>query len=110
MNFLITGTMAYGPVGPNSDLDIVVMYDEVQEIWDFLYEHDIPISTTPGQDSYGDTGGFYFDLAGIKINIIIANNKEEFETWGRRTERMKTIPHIPDRDTRVIVFNEGGGD
>jgi hypothetical protein len=111
MDFIITGTRAYGPAREDSDLDIVVKQDDVQSILDYLVDHKISTYSTPGQDSYGDDGGFYFDLFGIKVNIIVAQGELEFNLWQLRTERMKTLPDIEDRDTRLAVFrNEEGGD
>ncbi len=106
MDFLLTGTRVYGPATEDSDLDIVVHLNDVHEIVLFLAKHKIIHYRTPGQDSYGVVGGFYFDFAGIKINIIIAENDWEFEQWGRRTEKMKKLPPIEDREERVAVFNE----
>lgn len=105
MNFLLTGSRVYGPVNPKSDLDIVVMYDDVEKLHAYLTEHNIEIYNTPTQDSYGDIGGFYFNLGGIEINIIIAAGKAEFELWERRTEKMKTFPPIEGRNNRISIFN-----
>ncbi len=109
MDFLLTGTRVYGPAKHDSDLDIVVMYDEVYKIYNYLYKHNISLSRTPAQDSYGVDGGFYFDIAGIKVNIIVANSVPELEVWKERTERMKTISPISDRETRIATFNEEEG-
>jgi hypothetical protein len=106
MKFALTGTHVYGPVGPDSDLDIVVMQEGAADILDFLRVRGIEMYRTPGQDEYGDDGGFYFDLAGIKINIIIAADTFEFVEWKRRTERMKYIPPIENREERLATFRE----
>jgi len=105
MDFLLTGSHVYGPVQPDSDLDIVVMYDDVLKIHAYLIEHKIEVYNTPTQDSYGDAGGFYFKLAGIEVNIIVAGNESEFNWWRERTEKMKTLPPIEDRDKRLAMFN-----
>ena len=106
MNFLLTGTRVYGPATEDSDLDIVVKLNDVHEIVLFLAKHGIIHYRTPGQDLYGVVGGFYFDLAGITINIIIAESGPEFKEWERRTERMKKLSPIEDRGRRIDVFNE----
>jgi len=50
-------------------------------------------------------------ISDIKVNIIVAQGELEFNLWQLRTERMKTLPDIEDRDTRLAVFrNEEGGD
>ena len=104
MDFIITGTRAYGPVREDSDLDIVVKSSDVQSILDYLIDRKISTYSTPGQDDYGDMGGFYFDLFGIQVNIIVTTNEAEYNLWDKRTERMKTLPDIEDRDTRLAVF------
>ena len=106
MNFLLTGTRVYGPASEDSDLDVVVDMKDAIGIGKFLAEHSIQLYNTPGQDSYGDKGGFYFDFAGVQVNVIIAQTTDEFKAWEKRTERMKTIPPIPDRETRVATFNQ----
>ena len=105
MDFLLTGSRVYGPANPDSDLDIMVMYDDVGKLHAYLTEHNIEIYNTPGQDSYGDIGGFYFNLGGIEINIIIAAGKAEFELWERRTKIMKKFRPIGDRQERITTFN-----
>jgi len=104
LKFLLTGTHVYGPAGPDSDLDIVVMQDKAADILYFLDKHGIGIFRTAGQDEYGDAGGFYFDLAGIKINIIIAENALDFKLWEELTERMKDLSPIEDREERIATF------
>jgi hypothetical protein len=110
MDFFITGTHAYGPIGPDSDLDIVVKAVDSTSIMDFLGSQGIRTYTTEGQREYGKMGGFYFDLAGIKINIIIAEHDDAYVEWKIKTEKMKRLPPIPDRDLRVRVFNSHLGE
>jgi hypothetical protein len=105
MDFFITGTHAYGPAGPDSDLDIVVKAADSILIMNFLNLHNITMYRTEGQDEYGATGGFYFDLTGIKVNIIIATDDNDYAKWKRKTDTMKKFPEIPDRDLRVAIFN-----
>jgi len=104
MHFLVTGTRAYGPANKDSDLDIVVLYKDVQSITNFLIEHNISAYSTPEQEDYGDLGGFYFNLADIRVNIIIAHDEAELALWNIRTEKMKKLPYIEDRATRLAVF------
>lgn len=104
MKFIITGTSAYGPQTENSDLDIVVLIEDAKLILNFLTGHNIKTYRTPGQEQYNDSG-YYFDLAGIKINIITAATEDVFRSWKERTQRMKQITPISDRKDRIAVFN-----
>jgi len=106
MDFLLTGTRVYGPAHEDSDLDVVVGMEDAITIGKFLAKHNIQLYNTPGQNNYGDKGGFYFDFADVQVNIIVAADTEEFEVWKKRTERMKTIPPISDRETRINTFNQ----
>ena len=105
MDFLITGTQAYGPTNPDSDLDIVIKHKDVLDIAAFLNDHNIKWYRTKSQDEYGDNGGFYFNLATIKVNIVIATDDADFDLWKERTEKMKKLPEIPDRQVRLNAFN-----
>lgn len=104
MKFIITGTSAYGPQTENSDLDVVVLVEDAQRIQNFLTKHNIETYQTKSQEQYDD-GGFYFDLAGIEINIITAKTEDALKEWEMRTRRMKQIPPISDREDRVAIFN-----
>lgn len=106
MDFLLTGSQVYGPATEDSDLDIVIKLKDAHEIVLFLAKHGIEYYQTPGQMSHGDDGGFYFNLGGIEINIILAPDERAFEEWRRRTEKMKKLPPIEDREERIDVFNE----
>ena len=105
MEFVVTGTHSYGPAKPESDLDIVLMKIDVLKMHRFLASHNIEIYQTPSQDIYQDKGGFYFDLSGIKINIIVAIDEENFKYWKDRTEKMRGVPPIEDRQERIDIFN-----
>lgn len=106
MKFLITGTHAYGPVSPDSDLDIVMMPDGAHLITLFLQVHKIEMYRTPAQDSYGPEGGFYFNLATMRVNIIIVPNEQEYDQWKLGTDRMKEISPIEDREERIGTFQK----
>ncbi len=105
MKFFITGTHAYGPISPDSDLDIVMMPDDAHLIQLFLLEHGIKMYRTPAQDSYGLVGGYYFNLQDMQVNIIIAENEWEYAQWKTRTDKMKALPPIKDREERIATFN-----
>jgi len=105
MDFIITGTQVYGPTSNDSDLDIVVKQEDAVKICEFLANHNIEEYRAEGQEKYGELGGFYFNLATIKINIIIAFDDDDFNLWRERTNKMKELPEIPDRVLRLSAFN-----
>jgi len=103
VRFILTGTHSYGPINENSDLDIVVMREDVIEIMNFLNQHGINMYQTEAQGSYND-GGFYFDLGFIKINIIIATTAAEFMDWSFKTREMQKAGVVGDREERLRLF------
>ncbi len=103
--FIVTGTHAYGPARHDSDLDIVIRKQDVEALVNYLTEHNIETYQTEAQEDYTDAG-FYFELAFIKINIIIAMTDLDFKIWAGKTERMKKLPAaIEDRWKRLETFN-----
>ena len=105
LDFLLTGSRVYGPAKEDSDLDIVVKLCDIKSITNYLLDHNIQMYSTPGQDSYAEAGGFYFNMAGIKINIVVAVSEADFRLWGRRTAIMKKLVPIEDREKRLATFN-----
>lgn len=57
------------------------------------------------QGEHYPKGTFYFYLGGLKFNIIRCITEEDFQLWREKTERMKKLPPIPDRDKRFEIFN-----
>lgn len=106
MDFVVTGTQVYGPVNSASDLDIVLLKEDAKKIEKMLDEHYIYPFYTTEQEMYDD-GGFNFMLGGIKVNIITAKDMEELNLWRRRTNRMKRMPSVRDKESRIKIFNEG---
>jgi hypothetical protein len=101
--FIVTGTQVYGPTTETSDLDIVVLSDYLQDIHDFLTCHNIQAHQTQEQKDY-ENGGCYFNLFGIEVNIIIAQDGDEFERWRWATQEFKKEKPIEDRGERVDAF------
>jgi len=102
MDFIITGSRAYGPAREDSDLDIVVKSCDIESMTDYLLDHNIQTYSTSDQESYA---GFYFNIAGIKINIIVAEYEADFRLWEHRTDIMKKMSPIEDREKRLATFN-----
>ena len=105
-DFVLTGTGVYGPQTPGqSDIDIVLKLEDVEELLKFLCEHDIPLKT-PNYDRYKEGAATYFELGPLRFNIIVAD-EEAFQWWRAQTERMGKFAPIEDRAERLRVFRGG---
>ena len=109
-DFIITGTAAYGPQTPGkSDIDIVLMEEDAQELLTAVHALGIPHRFIGG-DSRSDINypahTFYFILGMLQFNIIRAIDKADFDLWRARTERMKRLKPVADRAERLEIFNQ----
>jgi hypothetical protein len=105
MKFLVTGTQVYGPVREDSDLDIVVLKKDHTGILNWLAVQKIATYQTEKQEAYANANaGFYFNLFGITVNIIIVDGEAELRSWKHSTEKLKKLPPIEDRDNRIFSF------
>ena len=101
LKYLITGSNIYGPKTNSSDIDLVLMETDSEELRDFLEKHKIAIfETDPGYED----NGFYFFLKNLVINIITCDSEKDFDWWIDRTEFMKTLPSIEDKKERLKLF------
>lgn len=106
IKFIVTGTHAYGPVRLESDLDIVILAKDLPGMYEWLSSNQIQWYKTEAQALYVDSG-FYFDMGGIQVNIVVAKDEEEFNLWRVRTDFMKTLKPIEDKVARREMFNSG---
>ena len=105
-DFVLTGTGVYGPKTPGqSDIDIVLKLEDVEALFKFLCEHDIPLKI-PNYDRYKEGAATYFELGPLRFNIIAAD-EEAFQWWRTQTDRMKKFAPIEDRAERLRVFRGG---
>ncbi len=105
--YLITGTRVYGPVTKDSDLDIVITEKIQTELTTWLDKNNLETYQTSAQNLY-ENGGFYFNLGPIKINFILTTKGAEFDLWKIRTDEMKKLPEVKDREARIQLFNRLG--
>lgn len=91
MKIVVTGTRAFGPARPDSDLDIVVNLLHAQMLLHLLHELDIPIEESSVINP--DYEGFSFRIPENfpKVQIVIAVGSRELESWRVATEEMKRI-------------------
>ena len=101
--YLITGTRIYGPVTLESDLDVVMYYQDAAILEQYLRKQGIIPFRTEIQKNL-NYGGYYFDLLFIRINVIEATSKIQMKQWEKSTEKMLDILPIEDREKRIAKF------
>lgn len=102
MKAILTGTAAYGPFTDESDIDIVVLYWEVEGITKALKTLGIKVHNFEHINKNYE--GIYFEFVGRKIQIITACTELEMEAWSYATDEMKKLNVYKDRERRVKIF------
>ena len=98
-----TGSQVYGVYTPNSDKDFVVGKKEggfLREFFKLLGVRTWDVSNTISYE------GFYVQLGGQKINIVVAQNTQELNAWGYATHEMLKIDPIEDKTVRTKTFQK----
>src|SRR5688572_6524939 len=88
MNAFITGSRAYGTVKPGSDIDLVVMMDELTAI---RLRKLAGVNKTKG-------GGVKFG----NLNLIICTTEEQWAVWKLGTSHM-----VRDKARNEVPFDKG---
>lgn len=105
MNIIFTGSRVYGEAKEDSDIDIVVTNSDLPKLLLQLDELGVQIRPVSDNPAYA---GFYFstkDLPPVEVNIIVAEDEDEYEVWRQATNCMCKIPVIKDREKRVEQFH-----
>ena len=113
----ITGTMAYGPITDDSDIDIVLIgdidaeepeFDDTKNFREFLESLNIDIHDNKVDNR--NYRGYTFTIPGMKtkrkIQIIFAYGEDDFLAWQYATKQMKKINPILDKGERVKAFQK----
>ena len=105
MRSFITGTQVYGPITEKSDIDIVVFEEDADAIAKYLSEHNIEITYTDinGGEHYK---GFYFNIVGLRFNIVVVTNEEDWNARKTVTDIMKQQFYIPDRQDSINMYKK----
>jgi hypothetical protein len=106
-DFIVTGTAAYGPQTPGkSDIDIVLMWDDSIKLEQALFDKGIEIEYLKDRSPENDYPNitFYFQIAGLRFNIVRCMHPDDFAWWKNRTEHMKRLPPISGREDRLREF------
>jgi len=104
INYVTTGSRVYGVHKLESDLDLAMLTPDCKRIRKGLEAKGFKIEQTEAQGRYGDDGGFYFNLFGIKFNIISVGDDCDLEAWADATKEMLSADPIEDKKERSIVF------
>jgi len=106
MVFFPTGTRAYGPAREDSDLDIVVRSDHAKELERNLNLMGFKAYRTEIQLKQRYPG-FYVDLNGLTLNIIVCANQVDMDAWQHATVSMRKLrTPIEDREKRLAKFGD----
>jgi len=111
LKLFITGSMVYGPQTEESDLDIVVRYQDREDLIELAEKLGIPYELTyptPKELYEGEITPVFklFLLPTLPaFNIIAFKTKEEFNAWYKVTQRMKLLPPILNRENRIESFH-----
>lgn len=105
MEYFLTGSQVYGIPNKDSDIDIVVKYEDVFYIKRDLIEKGIEYTQVVGGDDL-KYPGFYFTVGGIKFNAVVLREEVDRLAWKYATEEMKNIKPIKDTKKRKERFME----
>lgn len=108
--FFLTGSRVYGPYNSIfSDIDIIMFRQDAMELKEwceanrfhlYLNEHQMDSGHLVGAD------GFYFNIHGIEINIIIVDSQDEYNSWEYATQEMIKRNEIKDKMERIEKFKQ----
>lgn len=102
----ITGTAAYGPFKHSeSDIDICMVYDEVQIMRETFASAGFEIED--GKIKNPEYEGFSVNIAGRKFQFICVVPDDDYMGWLWATNQMKRLRvPIRDHDQRIQKFRE----
>lgn len=99
----ITGTMAFGPLSKESDIDIVMLGVEAKMLADNLKEMGVQVEFA--EDENPEYKGFKFIITPMPtINIIVAIDNKDFFAWQFATEAMRRFGPVDNKQDRVAIF------
>lgn len=99
----VTGSSAYGPFNEDSDIDIVMVYQNALELKELLKQHAVNIEDAKEKNK--DYEGFKFMLFGRYFQII-SLNVSEYNKWFHATQEMRKLPEINNKQKRINIFQE----
>jgi len=103
MDYLVTGSRAYGSYTEDSDLDIAMEKTDADKLFSLLKSTGLKIEIHQSQFIYTDKV-WYFSIGPIKINVISLHSKIDLACWRETTLRMTELPMIQDKGRRVAFF------
>ena len=104
MKILLTGTAAYGPFTKESDIDIVMMYYDAENVKTALSLNGLEILEDQ-RNINPAYKGFGFMVGDRKIQVICVDTSEMMDCWEYMTEKMKERLPIINKKTRIEICN-----
>ncbi len=99
MEAFITGSHAYGTPNKDSDIDLVVLVESDDTIYDLLKGDEGGANTDEYETSLGAPLRFG------KLNLICCVEERKYEIWRKGTEQLKAIAPVT-REQAVELFQK----
>lgn len=106
MKKILTGSQVYGHATEESDIDIVLLQKDAEELKDKLYRDIKGVHVYSTDEQKGCEAGFYFFVGKLKFNIIYAFDELDLKAWQFATKRMSKFPVIKNRIKRIENFRK----
>ena len=100
----LTGTRVYGPAREDSDYDIVMFYNQADQLKILLESFGIEV-TEPNIVLNPTYTGYEFVISGHCINVISVVDALDWAAWKYTTDRMTHCQPIENRENRIAIFN-----
>ena len=104
---VLTGSQVYGPATEKSDIDIVMHELDAQKLKAEVMMKRIIITQTGKGGGELENTCFYFNIGGLKINIICAKTELELMKWRHATRTLQNRAPIHNREERLREFKKG---
>jgi hypothetical protein len=104
MKIILTGTRAYGPKREDSDWDFVMEYLFAARVRQMIEK--AGIETVDNSDINPEYKGFTFEIYGIQIQVICANDEDDLNAWEYATKKMYQMHPIKNREERIKTFRK----
>jgi hypothetical protein len=99
----VTGTMAFGPLSKESDIDIVMLGVESKLLATNLVNMGVQVEFAGEVNP--EYKGFKFTIEPLPtINIVVAIDDKDAEAWAFATEAMRRFGPVENKQDRIAIF------